>query len=103
MAKVTKASCALKAVVKPERVMTQKQLSEALDCTQQAVSAWLNGVSQPDTERRQKIEAMFQIPVSDWAEAMPPAPASSGDVSASADAANDDVTITTPGDTGTEG
>lgn len=81
MAKVmTKASCALKAVVKPKRAMTQKALSEALDCTQQAVSAWLNGVSQPDMARREKLETMFQIPVSDWSEIVPPSPASSGSV-----------------------
>lgn len=55
--------------------MTQETLAEALGVTQQAVSAWLRGVTKPSPERIAKIEAMLGVPADDWlafADGVPP-------------------------------
>ena len=51
--------------------ITQAQLAEKLEVTQQAVSAWLHGRSRPDLAKMLKIEALLGIPIASWADEVP--------------------------------
>jgi transcriptional regulator with XRE-family HTH domain len=46
--------------------MTQETLAEALGVTQQAVSAWLRGVTKPSPERIKRIETLLGVSATDW-------------------------------------
>ena len=70
MSERTKASVALDQLLRPVRPLTQKQLADELGVTQQAVSLWLSGRSKPDTNRRERIEELTGVPVTDWDESV---------------------------------
>jgi len=48
--------------------ITQAQLAEKLDVSQQAVSAWLHGRARPDLSKMIQIERLLGIPVATWIE-----------------------------------
>jgi transcriptional regulator with XRE-family HTH domain len=51
--------------------ISQAQLAEKLNVTQQAVSAWLHGRARPDLAKMLKIEALLGIPIASWADEIP--------------------------------
>ena len=81
--------------------MTQQGLATALGVTQQAVSAWLKGLTKPSSERISKIEELLGIPASDWAAVGADDPDESGPSLAVADP--DDDEHVPPIRNGTEG
>jgi transcriptional regulator with XRE-family HTH domain len=69
-----RAAVLLRGLVSPQ--VSQEVVAEALDCSQQAVSAWVNGTSKPSLERMLKLEQLYGIPVAAWAEDVAEAEAS---------------------------
>jgi transcriptional regulator with XRE-family HTH domain len=56
----------LRGLVSPQ--VNQETVAKELECSQQAVSAWVNGQAKPSLERMLKLEHLFGIPVASWAE-----------------------------------
>lgn len=64
---MTKAARELRRLLKPTPPpMTQQGLADALGVTQQAVSAWLRGVTRPNYETRMKITGLLGVAIDDW-------------------------------------
>jgi transcriptional regulator with XRE-family HTH domain len=64
---LSKAAVALKGILKPvPPTMKQQELAAALGVTQQAVSSWLRGITQPSYEKRMKIADLLGVPIEDW-------------------------------------
>lgn len=70
----TKGQQQLKELVSPK--LTQAELAEKLGVSQQAISAWVNGVANPTADRMRQLEDEFGIPMRSWTEAPPEAKAS---------------------------
>lgn len=49
--------------------LTQAELAEKLGVSQQAISAWVNGVANPTADRMRQLEDEFGIPMRAWTEA----------------------------------
>jgi transcriptional regulator with XRE-family HTH domain len=62
----TKGQQELRQLVLPK--LTQAELAEKLGVSQQTVSAWVNGVANPTTDRMRRLEDEFGIPMRSWAE-----------------------------------
>ncbi len=58
----------LKSIVRPSQAVTQKSVADYLGCTQQAVSAWLNGITKPEPGHRESLFARFGIRPDEWAD-----------------------------------
>jgi transcriptional regulator with XRE-family HTH domain len=67
---MTKGAQLLRDKVAPRRI-TQEQLAEQLNVSQQAVSSWVHGVAKPTPERMAQIEDLLGIPMRAWAEDLP--------------------------------
>lgn len=66
---ITRAGKALRRKLTPTPTLTQAQLAERLGVTQQAISAWMRGVSRPEDERRTELEKIVpECRASDWDE-----------------------------------
>lgn len=65
------AAARLRAAVTPS--MSQAELARKLGVSQQAVSAWLNGVAMPRPEKMAQIEKILGIPMRAWTEPAEPA------------------------------
>lgn len=61
----TKASEALRLMVDPPRV-SQVEIAEACNVSQQAVSAWAQGRMKPTPDRMRLLQDRFGIPMQDW-------------------------------------
>lgn len=94
MAPITKAARDLRRKLTPTPALTQKQLSEKLGVTQQAISAWLRGVARPDLQRRAQLEELTGVPASDWDIAGDTD--STPDLSGDADDSGEHAAVTTP-------
>lgn len=66
MRQITQGALLLRQSVSGERRMTQVQLAEHLDVSQQAVSAWIRGTSRPDFRRQILLQDLFGIHAADW-------------------------------------
>lgn len=58
---ITRAAASLRA-----SDLTQVELAQKLEVTQQAISAWCRGLASPGAQRRASIEALTGIPAADW-------------------------------------
>ena len=66
MPSITKGARNLRGKLRPTPSLTQKQLSDKLGVTQQAISAWLCGIARPDPQRRALLESLTGVAVGDW-------------------------------------
>lgn len=66
----TKGSEALRLMVAPPRV-SQFEIAQACDVSQQAVSAWARGHMQPTPERMRVLQDRFGIPMESWTDDAP--------------------------------
>lgn len=64
----SRASLELRKLLSPRPKMTQSKLAEELGVTQQAVSAWLKGISRPNADRIARIEELLGVPAEHWDE-----------------------------------
>ena len=62
----------LRALTTPQA--KQVEVAQRLGVSQQAVSAWMSGVSRPSYERKRKLQELYGIPVDSWDEESGDAP-----------------------------